>query len=70
MAAIAAYTPRLASAAAKYIKTLDRPTRERFEKKIREIARDPFDPTYSKPLTGSNKRSSQIGGYRLLFLVI
>ena len=56
---------QLASAAVKYIKSLDRPTRERFTQKLSKIADDPFNPKNSYPLTSSDKRSSRVGGYRM-----
>jgi mRNA-degrading endonuclease RelE of RelBE toxin-antitoxin system len=67
---LATFTPRISTSAAKYIKTLDKPTRERFAKKIQEVANDPYNTANSEPLTNSDKRKCKVGGYRLLCLVI
>jgi mRNA-degrading endonuclease RelE of RelBE toxin-antitoxin system len=55
--------------AAKYIKSLDAPTRARFKEKLEKIQEDPFDPTHSKHLKKREERSAQVGGYRILFEV-
>lgn len=51
----------------KYLKSLDKPTRQRIAEKLKEIAKDPLEPRLSYPLTSSTKRSTRIGGYRVLF---
>jgi mRNA-degrading endonuclease RelE of RelBE toxin-antitoxin system len=51
----------------RYLKSLDKPTRERIAEKLREIADDPFDSRLSYPVVSSTKRSSRVGKYRILF---
>jgi mRNA-degrading endonuclease RelE of RelBE toxin-antitoxin system len=63
------FTVRLVPAAEKYINALDKPTRERFKEKLKDIEADPLNPTHSYPLTGSTKRSSRVGPYRMQLLV-
>lgn len=53
----------------KYLQSLDKPTRVRIVEKLKEIADDPFNPRLSYPLVSSTKRSSRVGGYRILFQV-
>jgi mRNA-degrading endonuclease RelE of RelBE toxin-antitoxin system len=59
----------LAGTPFKYLKRLDRATQERVQKKLLEVAADPFDARSSKPLVSKDKRSSRVGDYRILFLV-
>jgi hypothetical protein len=40
---------------------LDKPTRARIIEKLKEIAKDPFNPRLSYPLVSSTKRSSRVG---------
>jgi mRNA-degrading endonuclease RelE of RelBE toxin-antitoxin system len=61
-----ALDPQISSDALKYIATLDKTTRNRIRDKILELAKDPLNIRTSKPLKGSDKRSSRVGGYRIL----
>jgi len=60
---------KIAGTAAKYLKSLDKPTRKRIKEKLLKIAKDPYDLRLSYPLTSSDKRSARIGTYRVLFEV-
>jgi mRNA-degrading endonuclease RelE of RelBE toxin-antitoxin system len=60
-------TIKLTSTPFKYLQSLDKVTRERISEKLREIAEAPMDVRLSYPLTGSTKRSSRVGKYRILF---
>lgn len=60
---------QVSSAAAKYLSRLDKPTRDRFGKKFKEILVDPFDPAHSESLTTSEKREARVGAYRALILI-
>jgi mRNA-degrading endonuclease RelE of RelBE toxin-antitoxin system len=51
----------------KYLKNLDKPTRQRIIEKLKDIAENPTDARLSYPLTASNKRSTRVGSYRVLF---
>jgi mRNA interferase RelE/StbE len=53
----------------KYLSSLDRPTKKRIIEKLEAIAKDPTNVNLSYPLTDSSKRSSRVGGYRILFVV-
>lgn len=55
---------------AKYLAKLDKPTRKRIEAKLLAIAQSPFDLRFSYPLAEQTKRSSRVGGYRILFEVM
>jgi mRNA-degrading endonuclease RelE of RelBE toxin-antitoxin system len=52
--------------AKKTLDSLDAPTRRRIKEKIEAVAADPWNPTNSKPLENSLKRSARVGGYRIL----
>jgi mRNA-degrading endonuclease RelE of RelBE toxin-antitoxin system len=52
--------------AAKTLAAVDNPTRQRMREKIESVAADPLNPSNSKPLQGTNKRSARVGGYRIL----
>jgi mRNA-degrading endonuclease RelE of RelBE toxin-antitoxin system len=52
--------------AAKTLAAVDAPTRKRMKQKIEAVAADPFNPTNSKPLEGTVKRSARVGSYRIL----
>ena len=61
---------RLEPPAAKKLGALDRVTRERILRRLREMAVDPFDPRVGKPLKGARKlRSSRVGDWRALYVV-
>jgi len=51
----------------KYLKSLDKPTRQRIIAKLQDIAENPTDARLSYPLTASDKRSTRIGSCRVLF---
>ena len=51
----------------KYLKNLDKPTRRRIVEKLKDIAENPADARLSYPLTASDKRSTRVGSYRILF---
>lgn len=53
----------------KYLNSLDKPTRKRIKEKLDAIAKDPTNITLSYPLTNSDKRSTRVGDYRILFFV-
>ena len=55
--------------ALKNLNALDKPTRERVKTKIEAVAADPLNPSNSKPLQGTEKRSARVGGYRILLLI-
>ena len=59
----------LSKPAAKTLEALDAPTRQRIREKLHVVAADPFNPRNSYPLTGTNKRSARVGGYRILLLI-
>jgi mRNA interferase RelE/StbE len=60
---------KLTSSAAKYLGKLDKTTRRRITDRLNELADKPFDLRISYPLQGTTKRSSRVGGYRILFEV-
>jgi mRNA-degrading endonuclease RelE of RelBE toxin-antitoxin system len=53
----------------KYLKSLDKPTKKRIEKKLTEIAENPADPRLSYSLEATEKRCTRVGGYRILFTI-
>ena len=54
----------------KQAQRLDRKTLKRLEKRMKELARAPYDPRLSKPVTMSrDRRSSRVGDWRLLYYV-
>jgi len=57
-------------AAPKYLEALDAPTKKRMIGKIKDIAKAPEDLRLSYPLSNSAKRSTKIGKYRILMVVI
>ena len=64
-----AYTALFDKDAAKYIKSLDATTRNRFKAKLDLILVDPFDAAHSKPLKMRTERTARVGDYRILFEV-
>ncbi|MGH9468445.1 MAG: type II toxin-antitoxin system RelE family toxin [Terriglobales bacterium] len=56
----------IARSAARYLEHLDRPTRERMHARIREIAAEPENLRYSRPLKNTDLRSAHVGGWRIL----
>jgi mRNA-degrading endonuclease RelE of RelBE toxin-antitoxin system len=57
----------LTNTPAKYLQSLDKPTRRRIEEKLKALAEEPTNIRLSLPLSGSNKRRARVGGYRILF---
>jgi len=60
-------TVKITSTPRKYFAALDRPTKDRITAKLVEIANDPLDTRFSKPVEGSAKRTARVGKYRILF---
>lgn len=60
----------ITSTPAKYLAALDKPTRVRINAKLAAIAKSPYDTRLSYPLVGQTKRSSRVGGYRILFEIV
>lgn len=58
---------KITSTPRKYFEALDRPTKDRIKDKLAEVANDPNDTRFSKPLEGSTKRTARVGKYRILF---
>lgn len=56
--------------AAKYLDSLDSPTRDRIKAKISDVASDPSNPRHSLPLVATEKRKARVGKYRILILVL
>lgn len=56
--------------ALKYFERLDSSLKERIRAKLRQICADPFDVEWSKPLVSTDKRSTRVGAYRVLFIVV
>jgi mRNA interferase RelE/StbE len=53
----------------RYLSRLDRTSQERLNRRIQEIAADPFS-LHSKPLTNfPGRRTSRVGGWRIIFSV-
>jgi mRNA-degrading endonuclease RelE of RelBE toxin-antitoxin system len=65
-----ALTPQIASQPGKYLESLDAQLRKRIVQKIADIALDPRNIRISKPLKGSDKWSSRVGSYRILYMVV
>ena len=60
----------LSAEAEKTLDRLDRPTAARIRARLRELEADPFDARISKPLVqAEGKRSSRVGGWRIIFIV-
>jgi mRNA interferase RelE/StbE len=60
----------LSHEAAKTILRADAKLRARLQKRIHELAEDPYDPRLSSPLSGrSGVRKSRVGDWRVLFTV-
>jgi mRNA interferase RelE/StbE len=60
----------LSRAARSRLARLDRDLKQRIGSRIHQLALDPFDPRFSKPLADrKGHRSSRIGGWRMLYTV-
>ncbi len=58
----------IAHEAGKFLDRMDRQTEERIRTRISQLAKDPFDPRLSAPLTErAGIRKSRVGGWRILF---
>ncbi len=60
---------RLTKTPFKYLEALDKPTKRRILEKLQAIAENPSDSRLSYPLEASEKRSTRIGKYRILFTI-
>jgi mRNA-degrading endonuclease RelE of RelBE toxin-antitoxin system len=60
---------RLTKTPARYLEALDKPTKRRIKEKLMAIAENPGDSRLSYPLEASEKRSSRVGKYRILFKI-
>jgi mRNA-degrading endonuclease RelE of RelBE toxin-antitoxin system len=58
---------KLTATAFKYLKSLEKPTKQRIQEKLTAIAAAPTDPRLSKPLTGVTKRTARVCEYRIIF---
>jgi len=58
---------KITSTPLKYLQSLDKPTRKRIIAKLKDIAENPADARLSYPLIASDKRSTRVGAYRILF---
>lgn len=59
----------LSRAAAKTLDNMDGQTEQRVRERIKQIASDPFDRRFSKALANpGGRRSSRVGGWRILFV--
>ena len=58
---------KITATPSKYLASLDKPTRKRISDKLQAIAENPNDVRLSYPLASTTKRSSRVGGYRILF---
>jgi mRNA-degrading endonuclease RelE of RelBE toxin-antitoxin system len=61
---------RYTKAAAKYLEALDSPTKKRIKERVKAVAQEPDNLRLSYFLTNSTKRSSRIGKYRILMLIL
>lgn len=70
MATSLPYAIEVSKQAAKYINRLDRPSRERFLKQIKELAKDPLGN--SKPLVNTDPpaRSCRVGDWRIVLSIL
>jgi len=60
----------LTGPARSYLGRLDRPTRDRFDRKFEELANDLLDPRQSKPLAGTDPlRAARVGAWRIILEV-
>ena len=64
------FRPVLSDEAAKTILRADSKLRARLQRRIRQLAEDPYDPRLSSYLSGrTGVRKSRVGGWRILFTV-
>jgi len=61
---------RITATPAKYLASLDKPTKSRITAKLQEIAKAPYDIRLSKPLVNRAQRGARVGGYRILFEIV
>jgi mRNA interferase RelE/StbE len=63
------FTVRVARSAARYLERLPSDAQRRIIQRLDQLAEDPFG-AYTKPLEGpGDRRSSRIGGWRIIFTV-
>lgn len=64
------YQVELDPRADKQAEKLDRETLKRLQRRLRELAQNPFDPRISKPLTmAANRRTSRVGDWRIIYFI-
>lgn len=64
------YQIRLSKRAERDLDGLDRTTRQRMDRRLEQLAADPFDPRLTGPLTNQGGlRKSRVGGWRIIFIV-
>jgi mRNA interferase RelE/StbE len=63
------YEVRIARQAERYLRRLEQQDQQRILRRLAQIAADPRGP-YTKPLTNAaGRRSSRVGGWRIIFAV-
>jgi mRNA-degrading endonuclease RelE of RelBE toxin-antitoxin system len=55
---------------ANYFERLDRKTQKRITERLNKIADSPFSAELSKPLSGRGERTTRVGNYRVLFVLV
>lgn len=65
----AAYSVVIKKSAAKYIKVLEQKLQKAIRDKVDRLKIDPFDPQFSKQLSGVAYRSARVGQFRIIFSV-
>jgi mRNA interferase RelE/StbE len=64
------YQIRLSKRAERDLDGMDRPTRKRMDRRLDQLAEDPFDPRLTGALTNQGGlRKSRVGGWRIIFMV-
>jgi len=63
------YRIQISSEAAKYIKRLDKPTRERIQEACRTLEIDPINSSGAIVNSDPPARSHRVGGYRLVIYI-
>jgi mRNA interferase RelE/StbE len=64
------YQTRYSRQAAKRLDALDRPTRQRIERRLDELEENPYDPRIAKILKGQEGlRRSRVGDWRVLYII-
>lgn len=64
------YTIVLTKAASRALSKLDHHTEQDIQRRLDELALNPYDPRLSKPLkTARDKRSSRAGNWRIIYKI-